>query len=132
MRTLDSVADRLYGETPVDFLKLDVQGYELEVLGGASRILSTCEFVLLECSLIRGNLGAPLFHDVVAAMAGYGFLLYDIATLMRRSDNRLSQIDGLFVSASSAWRPHAAGTVLGSGGTAEADAPRSMVTGEKT
>jgi hypothetical protein len=58
-------------------LKLDVQGYELEVLRGARKILAEAEVVVIECSLIQYNDGAPLFAEVVSFMSERGFLVYD-------------------------------------------------------
>ena len=52
----------------VQLLKLDVQGYELEVLKGADGLLSAAEVVLLEASLIPVNKGCPLIADVIRFM----------------------------------------------------------------
>jgi len=80
-------------------LKLDTQGYELEVLKGAARILQDFEAVLLEIALIEINEGAPLLHDVVAFMKSNGFVAYDILEIHRRPlDFALNQVDIVFVS----------------------------------
>lgn len=81
-----------------DFIKIDTQGYELEVLKGASRLLGRAEAVLLEVSLIEINEGAPLLDDVLAFMRAKGFFTYDIAEIHRRQlDQATNQIDLLFV-----------------------------------
>ncbi|MDD5707195.1 MAG: FkbM family methyltransferase [Kiritimatiellae bacterium] len=90
---------------PVDFLKLDVQGYELEVLKGAPRCLAQTQFVLLEASLVAINRGCPLMAEVVAFMEAGGFKLYDVCGISRRSDGVLWQMDLLFVRADSQWLP---------------------------
>ncbi len=101
LSALDSVA----GATPVDFLKIDTQGYELEVLRGATRVLSQAEVVLLEISLIEINEGAPIADEVFSFMSAAGFVLYDICEFHRRPfDKALWQIDGLFVREDSALR----------------------------
>src|SRR6185312_7024421 len=57
-RTLGSiVADR---DRSFQLLKLDVQGAELEVLGGLGHQLSKIEVILMEMSLVDYNKGAPL------------------------------------------------------------------------
>jgi len=106
-RTLDAVTDDC-GFDAIDLLKLDVQGYEVEVLKGASRRLASCEFVLLEASLIPVNRACPLVADVVAFMAGNGFRLFDLGDVVRRRDGTLWQMDLLFVNDRSRFVPLAA------------------------
>jgi FkbM family methyltransferase len=103
-RTL-STLDHVAGPERVDFLKIDTQGYELEVLHGAKRVLSQAEVVLLEISLIEINEGAPIADEVIAFMKRAGFVLYDICEFHRRPlDKALWQIDGLFVQNDSRLR----------------------------
>ena len=79
-------------------LKIDSQGYELEILKGSSRLLQKTSSVLLEISIIEINEGAPLLHEVVAFMASHGFLACEIMELHRRPfDQALNQLDFLFV-----------------------------------
>jgi FkbM family methyltransferase len=101
MTTLDGVVAET-GFGAAEFLKLDVQGYELEVLRGGARALSAAEVVLLEVNVIAINRGAPLLHETVAYMAAHGFRVYDICTAIRRPlDAALWQTDMLFVRDSS-------------------------------
>jgi len=107
VRTLDRLlADQPAGWNIPDFLKLDVQGFELEVLSGGSESLQSTQFVLLEVSLIPYNLGAPLLPDVLQFMWAKGFTLMDFCTQMRREDGFLRQTDLLFVNGSSEFLPH--------------------------
>lgn len=82
-----------------DFLKLDVQGYELEILKGGQRTLANATFCLLEVSLLDvGDAGVPLLKDVVNFMDDCGFCAYDISQFIRRPyDKALWQIDMLFI-----------------------------------
>lgn len=94
--TLDNILKKRGFSYP-DFLKLDVQGYELEVLGGAKESLDQAEFCLLEVSLLQLQ-NEPLLSDVVHFMDEQGFQSYDICQLMRRPfDKALYQIDLLFI-----------------------------------
>ena len=78
-------------------LKLDVQGYELEVLAGARGIMRQADLILLEISFFRFAPTMPLFHEVVAWMVERGFLPYEIVdTLRRPHDNAMGQCDILF------------------------------------
>ena len=89
----------------VDFLKLDVQGYELEVLKGAMRLLANVQFILLETSIIPMNAGVPTLCEVYNFMNDNGFVLMDICDQTRRKDDLLLQADLLFVSKKSKFVP---------------------------
>jgi FkbM family methyltransferase len=81
-----------------NFIKLDVQGYELEILKGSSKILESVEFILCEVSLIEINKNCPLLGDVVKFMDDIGFVCYDICSFIRRPlDRALWQTDILFI-----------------------------------
>lgn len=87
-----------------DFLKLDVQGYELEILKGATKALTNAEFCLLEISLIDLGGGCPLLLDVVNFMDAKEFCAYDISQFIRRPfDKALWQIDMLFIKKNSSF-----------------------------
>ncbi len=109
VRTSQTIAldDVLSAEMPggANLLKLDVQGYELEVLKGGTRALEAAEAVVAEVSLLPINDGAPLLHDVTAFMRDRGFVAYDICDLTRRPlDLALWQVDILFLKENSALR----------------------------
>jgi FkbM family methyltransferase len=104
MTTVDDVLRERKLSEPY-FLKLDVQGYELEVLKGASRTLESTEVIVLEVSLMEYNAGAPLLDEVVASMSSKGFLAFDICgTFRRESDQALFMIDLMFVRSESQLR----------------------------
>ena len=104
MLTLDRVAADARLESPI-LLKMDVQGYELEVLRGGLNVLEETEVVLLEISLMEYNQGAPLFAEVVEFLNSRGFALYDICGQHRReTDGALFQLDVIFVKKNSALR----------------------------
>jgi FkbM family methyltransferase len=104
MFTLDGL---LTGESLVGplLLKLDVQGFELEVLRGGTRVLAESELVLLEVSTLPFNEGAPLFAEVIHFMSDHDFEVFDFCGQARRhSDEALFQIDVLFANRSSRLR----------------------------
>jgi len=105
IRTLESLSIEHNIPKP-DLIKIDVQGYELEVLKGAKELLSQTEFILLEVSLLDiENAGVPLINDVLNFMNDIGFITYDIcsATTRRPLDNALWQTDLLFVKKDSKY-----------------------------
>jgi FkbM family methyltransferase len=77
-------------------LKIDVQGAELDVLTGATRMLSAVDDVLIECSFIEFYEGQPLIGDVVSYLCSHGFVLADVSSLVRDRDRRCLQADLLF------------------------------------
>ena len=54
-------------------LKLDVQGYELNVLRGAIETLKSCAYVYAECSEVALYDGQALRSEVEAFLRGHGF-----------------------------------------------------------
>jgi FkbM family methyltransferase len=104
MDTLDNLTAAA-GLTAPLLLKLDVQGFELEVLKGATRALSLAEIVITEVSLLPYNAGAPLFADVIAFMDQHGFVAFDLCGQSRReSDRALFQADIAFARRDSSLR----------------------------
>ncbi len=105
--TLDALLKVYTNFQQLDFLKLDVQGYELEVLKGASALLQRTEFVLMETSLIPINKGCPLIFEVMTFMDSMGFRTMDFCSQVRRKDGALWATDLLFISKRSRFLPEA-------------------------
>jgi FkbM family methyltransferase len=104
MQTIDEIVESKGIEAP-NFLKLDVQGYELEVLRGARKTLPRVSAVLAEVNLIDIHRGAPLLDELVLFMRDSGFVAYDICGLARRPlDKALWQADFIFVPQASDLR----------------------------
>lgn len=102
--TLDQVADQ-YGFKNTEFIKLDTQGYELEILKGGINMMSKAECILMEVNLIDIHQQCPLLHDAVMFMNDHGFLAYDICSFTRRPlDKALWQTDMIFVKNTSKLR----------------------------
>lgn len=105
MMTLDDVmSSKPRLKNPL-FLKLDVQGAELEVLRGATETLKRAELVQLEVALLPYNEGAPSSAEVVDFMDERGFVMFDIAGFVRPNGKDLVQVDILFAQKKSKLRP---------------------------
>jgi FkbM family methyltransferase len=79
------------------FMKLDVQGYELDVLRGARQTMEHCPLILLELQLFRFMPSMPLMHESIAWMVDRGFRPYEIVDILRRPyDHATGQCDILF------------------------------------
>lgn len=59
-----------------DFIKLDVQGYELEVLKGGQKCLFHAKWVLCEVSFHPFYKDQPLFCDVASFLNDHGYNVY--------------------------------------------------------
>jgi len=101
MTTLDAITEGGPFARP-NFIKLDVQGYEIEVLRGGTHALESTEAVLMEVNLLRLHDGAPLFHESAEYMGRRGFQVYDLCSLIRRPyDGAVWQADVIFIRNSS-------------------------------
>ena len=84
-----------------EFIKLDLQGHELEALAGAGPLFGHAEVILIEVSLIPIG-GVPLIADVIGAFSAKGYRLYDIFGANHRPrDGALWQTDLVFVRTNS-------------------------------
>jgi FkbM family methyltransferase len=70
--TVDAVSNLKRFPKP-DFVKMDVQGAELDVLKGAVETLADVKHVILELQVVEYNKGAPLKDEVIAYMDTQGF-----------------------------------------------------------
>ncbi|MCX5908337.1 MAG: FkbM family methyltransferase [Deltaproteobacteria bacterium] len=96
MTTIDTlIANDLCA--PPELLKLDVQGYEMDVLEGFTRYFSACQVIQCELSLLPLYPGAPLLHEMIGYLYHRGFVLFDIEELIRGTqDGAVWQIDAFF------------------------------------
>lgn len=74
--TLDAQLHTISGNC--DFLKIDVQGYELEVLQGAEKALAKSRGCELEVSFMEIYRNQPLFAEIDSFMRARGFFLADL------------------------------------------------------
>lgn len=72
--TLDTIVKTRKFPLP-DFVKMDVQGAEMDVLKGAQETLKTVNHLILELQKIEYNKGAPLREEVIAYVESLGFKL---------------------------------------------------------
>jgi FkbM family methyltransferase len=101
---LDDVVAQRLGDVKNSFLKIDVQGAELNVLAGGTEVLANCSLVQLEVALLDYNEGAPLMPEVVEWMASRAWLPTEISGFSRPRD-RLVQVDILFAKRGTILRP---------------------------
>lgn len=77
--TLDEVVEDTGKE--FDFIKLDTQGSELDILRGGIKSLGKAKYVLIECSNIEDkvyNEGSPHMSEVIEFMKSHNFTKYHV------------------------------------------------------
>lgn len=96
LRRLDDLAPELLLQRPT-VAKIDVQGYECEVLDGGRDTLRECAALVVELSNYPLYDGQPLFDDVYERLRELGFVYRgQVDQLLSPRDGRILQFDGLF------------------------------------
>ncbi|MEF8701647.1 MAG: FkbM family methyltransferase [Candidatus Accumulibacter sp. UW26] len=98
LETLDEASHSFLESASVIYLKIDTQGFEAEVLAGATNVLSRAEVVQLEMSLAELYQGQPSYMELNQFMISNGFVIAELVPGF--SDPRtghLLQADGIFV-----------------------------------
>lgn len=95
---LDSVAPEFLGMNGVAFLKVDVQGFEKQVLaGGKSTIDDHCVGMQLELSFLPLYEGGMLIPEALDLVYSLGFTLTGLLPCFIDANNgRMLQADGIF------------------------------------
>jgi FkbM family methyltransferase len=96
--TLDDLVEPHLRDGGSVFTKLDVQGYELQVLEGASTTLDRSSLVQLEMSLLPLYDTAPTYREVIQFMAQHGYQLIGLEPGFAARSGVLLQADGLFAA----------------------------------
>ncbi|OCB34055.1 FkbM family methyltransferase [Mycobacterium parascrofulaceum] len=98
IRRLDSVAPDVLGSADQFFLKIDVQGFERQVLAGAkSTVADRCVGMQLELSFFPLYEGGMLFREALDLVESFGFTLMGlIPGFADPRDGRMLQADGIF------------------------------------
>jgi FkbM family methyltransferase len=100
VQTMDDYCEEA-GVDVVDLLKMDVQGFEIEVLAGAQTLLSNSRIPSIYCEIAFKALyeGQPLFEDVHRELTKNGFRLVDLYGHVRSQFHGIEWCDALFVHA---------------------------------
>lgn len=88
LRTLDSYCQEL-GIQVVDYLKIDVEGHELEVLKGSKQLLEQGEVQIIQFEYGGANMDARvLLKDIFEFLQDFGYTFYKILPKeLRRVDS---------------------------------------------
>ena len=81
-----------------DVIKLDLEGYELEALKGAERLLKNTKVVVTEVEFEEIYKGAPLYEDIALYLRGKGFSLFNFYDSYTQRDGQLTVADAIFAN----------------------------------
>ncbi|MCP5431989.1 MAG: FkbM family methyltransferase [Alphaproteobacteria bacterium] len=109
IRRLDDVAGELIPEGAKAYLKIDVQGFEHEVLAGAQRFLRRALAVQAEASVVPLYGGQLLVEELIAYMRARDFELFThFPSFIAPETGQELQLDLVFVSSEGVERLRAA------------------------
>lgn len=92
VRRLDEVLDIQRLPRPI-FMKIDVQGTELDVLRGAEALAEIIDDILVECSFMELYEGQALAADVVDFLNGWGMRMSGVHNVVATPDGHSAQAD---------------------------------------
>lgn len=98
VKRLDDIFEDLVKDNERVLLKIDTQGFEIEVLKGAENTLKHISGVIIEMNLSELYAGAPMAEEVISHLRRTGFVPYWFSHGFRdRRSQQLLQIDGYFI-----------------------------------
>lgn len=89
--------DMLFPSQTFEYIKIDCQGAELDILQGGVNLISKTDVLLLECPFAgKYNHGCPSFVEYIQYTESIGFIPLEITEIHRANDVMI-QIDILFL-----------------------------------
>lgn len=80
------------------WLKIDVQGFEREVLKGASETLKQAKVIQIELAVIPSYEQSPYLEEIITQLRAAGFTLYSIMSGFRNyKTGQMYEMEGFFV-----------------------------------
>ena len=98
IQTLDLIASKLELDTDI-LLKIDVQGFEKQVLDGGKETLNKVKIIIIETSYISLYKDQPLFAGVHDYLTKAGFQFHgNLGQLINPNDGSILQGDSIFIN----------------------------------
>lgn len=96
--TLDEVSNNYLHSLDKAYLKIDVQGSEIDVIMGAKKTLKHIHAIEIEVSFVPLYKFQPLYHEIFELLTGFGFDLWNLEPSFQDPVNgRLLQADAFFL-----------------------------------
>ena len=101
IRTLDECyAEGVFSDSDSYFLKMDTQGFDLEVFKGSHSVLSKVAGILSELSLIAVYDNMPDYKQSLSTFEDAGFSVSGLYPITRNTDLSLNEVDCVLVKTS--------------------------------
>jgi len=98
IRRLDDFIDEIKPGRQT-LVKIDVQGYEMNVIEGGIKFLKESKVVIIEASFEKLYKDQPLFHDVYEALRQLGFTYHgNMDQLYNPINSEILQADSIFIN----------------------------------
>lgn len=95
---VETISDYVLGRgvDRIDLLKMDVQGFEIEVLRGAEKVLDRVDWIYTEVQFLELYRGGPHADDIKTFLAEHGFDFVRSVSLRHDDSGQLMECDMLF------------------------------------
>ena len=94
--TLDAMAQQ-FPDLAHTYLKIDTQGFDLEVIKGGSSVVRTVPAMQTEISVKPIYVGSPTMEDSIATLTGHGFTIADMFLVSTDGEHRAVEFDCIMV-----------------------------------
>lgn len=99
VKTLDSIYENICSNQDQVYLKIDTQGFEKQVLDGASSSLNKIKGIQLEMSILPLYKGILTYQEMIAYLNAKGFEIHSIEPgFSDQLSGKLLQFDGVFLN----------------------------------
>lgn len=97
--SLDYLLKKKFFKKKRIFLKIDTQGYEKEIIKGASKVLNNLHCIMLETSITPMYKGEESYTKIIKFMKKKGFYVWAIERgFSNKNTGRVNQLDIIFVN----------------------------------
>ena len=97
--TLDNIlANDMHLKTRKIFLKMDTQGYDLNVFNGAKNSVNSIVAILSEISFLPIYEGMPDYHQVLKEFEANGFVVTGLFPVTRNKNLSIIEMDGVLIN----------------------------------
>ena len=98
VKQIDSIIDNYLGDKEQVFVKMDVQGFERQIIDGCKQSLSKVCGMQLEMSLVPLYEGEMLMGDMIDLLLKRNYALLSIEPVYRDAvTHEILQMDGIFI-----------------------------------
>lgn len=88
--------DSLFPDKIFEFIKLDTQGSEIDIIKGGLNLIKKAKYLMTEVSILEYNIGAPFKNDMLSFLYKHNYVPILKIDEHRFEDGRIFQEDWIF------------------------------------